>query len=112
MSRIRAGSLAVLLLTLAAAPAAAADRTVRVGDNWFARASGAPAVTVARGDTVTWRFIGREPHNVHADRGPVTFTSPIRQDGVYRRTLTRRGTYRIVCDIHGSRDQRMTLIVR
>jgi len=32
--------------------------------------------------------------------------------GSYTRRMTRRGTYRIVCKIHGGADQSMTLRVR
>jgi plastocyanin len=34
------------------------------------RSSGVPTVTVNRGDVVSWRFVGREPHNVRASKGP------------------------------------------
>ena len=103
---------ALAVTAMAATTAFAATRTVRVGDNYFVRARGVPTVTVKRGDTVKWRFAGREPHNVRATGGPVRFTSPIRRSGTYRRRMTRRGTYTIVCTIHGARDQRMKLVVR
>jgi plastocyanin len=95
-----------------AASALAASRSIRVGDNWFVQRHGVPTVSVRRGDTVTWRFVGREPHNVQVQRGPERFTSPTRDRGSYRRRMTRRGTYAIVCTIHGARDQRMRLVVR
>jgi plastocyanin len=95
-----------------AATALAARRTVRVGDNWFVRPSGVPTVTVERGDTVIWRFIGRRRHNVTVRRGPVRFHSPTKRSGTYRRRMNRRGTYVIVCTIHGARDQKMRLEVR
>jgi len=109
-------ALAVLLVALltagVAATALAARRTVRVGDNWFVRPSGVPTVTVHRGDTVVWRFTGRRRHNVTARRGPVRFHSPTKRLGTYRHRLAHRGTYSIICTIHGARDQQMRLVVR
>ncbi len=108
--------LAVLLVAAVtaglAATSAGARRTVRVGDNWFVRKRGVPTVTVRRGQAVTWRFVGRDPHNVVVERGPERFSSPTRDSGSYRHRMSRRGTYSIVCSIHGARDQRMRLIVR
>jgi plastocyanin len=102
----------VLLFGTLAVTAFAASRSVRVGDNWFVRASGVPTVTVDRGTTVTWRFVGRDPHNVVVTRGPVKFRSGIQRSGTYRKKVRRRGTYTLICDIHGARDQKMRLVVR
>jgi plastocyanin len=41
----------------------------------------------------------------------VRFQSPLKRSGSYRKTVRRRGTYRIVCSIHQP-DMRMTLRVR
>jgi plastocyanin len=101
--------IAALIAGLAAT--ALARRTVRVGDNWFVRPSGVPTVTVQRGETVGWRFVGRRRHNVTVRSGPVRFRSPTKRSGTYRRRMTRGGTYVIVCTIHGGRDQRMRLVV-
>ncbi len=92
--------------------ALAATRTVRVGDNYFIRDRGVPRLSVDRGDRVEWRFVGADPHNVRAIRGPARFKSPTRVRGSFARKMTRSGTYTIICDIHGARDQRMTLVVR
>lgn len=104
-------ALAVAALT-AAIPALAATRTVKVGDNWFVRSSGVPTVTVKRGDTVRWRWVGDAPHNVTVRRGPVKFKSRTQSSGSYSKRLTRKGTYRIICTIHGAGDQSMVLRVR
>ena len=112
MRKPLAAALTATLLVTLAASALAATRTVRVGDNYFVRARGVPTVTVSRGDRVTWRFVGDDPHNVRASRGPARFSSPTKRSGRYSRRMTRRGTYTIVCDIHGARDQRMKLVVR
>jgi plastocyanin len=110
---------ALAVAALAAVPVAAgaqsgttaATRTVRVGDNWFVRERGVPTVTVRRGGTVRWRWTGRRPHNVTVARGPVKFRSRTQSRGTYTRRLTRRGTYTIICTIHGARDQSMRLRV-
>lgn len=111
----------LLLVALSAAaaaalavPALAATRTVRVGDNWFvsSQARGTPTVTVKRNDTVRWSFVGDRSHNVVVSSGPVKFRSPVRRSGTYRRKMTRRGIYRIFCEIHGTGDQAMRLRVR
>lgn len=99
------------LLALAAT-ALAATREVKVGDNYFVRASGVPTVTVTKNTTVKWVWRGKRKHNVHAVSGPVRFASTIKRSGFYAKKMTRRGTYRIICDVHGSRDQSMKLVVK
>ena len=112
MRKLLVGLLATALVALLAASALAATRSIRVGDNFFVRDGRTPTVTVRRGTTVSWRFVGDSPHNVRVTRGPVRFQSPVKVNGTYRKRMTRRGTYRIVCTIHGARDQSMTLRVR
>lgn len=113
----------VLLATVGAlgalaAPAVAANRTVLVGDNWFVRDTRArPTVTVDRNDRVRWVWRDTSSsHNVVVTRGPVRFRSPTRSSGSYPRSMgrrmTTRGTYTLVCTIHGASDQSMTLRVR
>jgi plastocyanin len=92
--------------------ALAGTRTVDVGDNYFVRSSGVPTITVRTGDTVRWKWIGRRPHNVHVSRGPAKFSSSTKRSGTFSRVLNRRGTYTIICEIHGARDQQMKLLVR
>jgi plastocyanin len=91
-------------LGAAAGPADAA--TVRVGDNWFSP----KRLTVKQHSSVTWRFVGDRDHRVKVTSGPQLFKSPVRSSGSYVRHLMYRGTYKIVCPIHGG-DQRMTLKV-
>jgi plastocyanin len=79
-----------------AVPALAATRTVRVEDNVFAPKS----ITVAKGTTVKWLFRGEKPHNVVVKRGPVRFQSAPQRSGRFTKTLTKVGTYSIVCTIH------------
>jgi plastocyanin len=102
--------LVATLVLAAASPAAAATRTVRLGDNWFVRDSGSRTVTVDQGTRVRWRWTGRNEHNVSVRRGPVRFESAFKRSGTFSRTLRRRGTYRIVCTIHRPA-MRMRLVV-
>ena len=83
-----------------AVPALAATRTVKVGDDYFVRKGSAPTVTVKKGTTVTWRFSGKDMHNVAVTKGPVKFRSSFKTSGSYSKRVTRTGTYTIVCTIH------------
>ena len=105
-------ALAAALSMVVAATALAATKTVKVGDNWFVRASGTPTVTVKKGDTVRWTFVGEDAHNVSVAKGPVKFSSPIKESGTFKKRMTRRGTYTIVCTLHGKKDQSMRLVVK
>jgi plastocyanin len=84
----------------------AGTRTVAVKDNVF----GPKTVTVKRNTTVRWVWRGKAAHNVRAYKGPVKFNSGVKTSGSYKRKFTRRGTYRILCDIHASA-MRMTVKV-
>ena len=95
-----------------AATALAATKTLKVGDNWFVRSSGVPTVTVKKGTTVKWVWVGDSVHNVTVKKGPVKFKSTTKRSGSYRKRVTRRGTYTIICTVHGARDQKMKLVVK
>ncbi len=101
------------LFAVLAATALAATKTVKVGDNWFVRdSSGTPTVTVKAGDTVKWTFVGDSSHDVSVTKGPVKFRSPIKSSGSYKKVMKKRGTYSIICTIHGKSDQAMKLVVK
>jgi len=103
---ISACALAVL------AAGAMAARSVKVGDDYYVRASGVPKVTVSKGTTVRWRFVGDNPHTVTVSKGPVRFNSGMKTSGTYSKKLRKRGTYTIYCTIHGASDQKMKLVVK
>ena len=86
-------------------------RSVKVGDNYFVRDGAARTVSVTRNTRVKWLWRGDSPHNVVVTRGPVKFRSKTMRTGSYSKLMTRAGTYRIVCTIHGASDQAMTLKV-
>ena len=92
-------------------PAANSARDVKIGDNYFVRASGVPTVTVSKGTTVRWVWRGKSLHNVKVAKGPVRFGSSSKRTGTYSHKMTRKGTYTIICTIHGGSDQKMKLVV-
>lgn len=78
------------------ASTASSASTVRLKDNFFT-----PKTTsVSKGSTVTFRWAGKAAHNVVVERGPVKFRSSTKVKGTYKRKLTRRGSYTIVCTLH------------
>ena len=102
-------SIAALSAVLAV-PALAATRTVKVGDDYFVRKGSVPTVTVTKGTKVTWRWAGRDMHNVAVTRGPVKFRSSFKTSGTYSKTVRTTGLYTIVCTIHQP-DMKMKLRV-
>lgn len=76
----------------AAAPALAANKTVKVADDVFK----ASTVTINKGNTVTWKWVGSNPHNVKG-KG---FASKVQVNGTFKKRFKSRGTFRYVCTIH------------
>lgn len=66
--------------------------TVKVADDVFQ----AKSVTVARGGTVTWRWVGKKSHDVV---GP-GFKSKLQKTGTFSRRFTKKGTIRYACTLH------------
>lgn len=66
--------------------------TVTVDDNVFEPET----VEISVGDTVTWEWLGSEPHNVSAD----DFKSDIQQEGTFEQAFPQAGTYEYVCTVH------------
>ncbi len=57
-------------------------------------------MTVKKGTKVTWKWTGKLPHNVTVISGPKKFHSATQTKGSFAQTLTKPGTYKIVCTIH------------
>ena len=93
-------------------PPALSAREVAVGDNYFVTPSGVPVVTVSKGTKVKWVWKKRTLHNVKAVKGPVKFGSDSQTGGSYSKKLKKKGTYTIICTIHGGSDQKMKLVVK
>ena len=110
--------LALLVLVLAAglmaafAASAPSATRVKIGDNYFVRPSGVPTVTVSKGTRVRWVWTGRSSHNVKVASGPARFGSNTMRTGSYSKLMRKRGTYTIICTVHGAADQKMKLVVR
>ena len=103
---------AVAVVSAAFATSAPSATRVNVGDNYFVRSSGVPTVTVSKGTKVRWVWVGNDLHNVKVRSGPARFTSPSKTSGSFTKRMRKRGTYTIVCSIHGGGDQKMKLVVR
>lgn len=94
---VAGGAALVLVGTVwAAAAGAASPPKVKLGDNFFKPTK----LTVTAGTTVTWTWAGSNTHNVTVTSGPQKFRSPDQDSGTYTRTLTKTGTYKIVCTFH------------
>jgi hypothetical protein len=81
-------------------------RSTWVGDFRY----GHERVSLRRGSTFTWRFIGRVPHDVTLVNGPVGFSSPWTLNGTYRHRFARRGTYELFCSLHPTRMTQKILV--
>lgn len=72
-----------------------ASASVTMGDLFFSPTS----VTIAVGDTVTWRNTGQAPHNATADDG--SFSTPNLNNGQSAsHTFSQAGTFSYICTIH------------
>jgi plastocyanin len=103
-------AVAVTAAAFLAIPAFGATRSVSLRDNVFSPRT----LTVRRGDTVKFTWRGRNPHNITTTsrpRGAPRITAGVKTRGTYRKRLTRRGTYRLLCTIHQP-TMRMTIRVR
>ncbi|MEU4321990.1 plastocyanin/azurin family copper-binding protein [Nocardia fluminea] len=71
--------------------------TVEVGDMKYAPAD----ATIKVGETVTWKFSDKVPHNVQGigDKA-MGLNSPIFDKGEWSYTFTQPGTYRYMCTLH------------
>lgn len=102
MNKLISSLAAAGVILAVAAPALAANKTVKVADDIFK----ASTVTIHRGNTVTWKWTGHNPHNVTFK----SFASKTQVNGRFKHRFTRRGTYRYVCTIHSG--MRGTVVVR
>ena len=107
---VLAGALAGIL----AATALAATKGVKVGDDYFVRASGVPTVTINKGDRLKFNFAGDNQHNVKGvGIGVGKSCRTVRDSGSCRTPrLTKTGTFTLFCEVHGKADQRMRLKIR
>ena len=102
---------AVATAAFAVTATGATTRTIKLGDDYFVSDGRARTVTVKQNTRVRWSWVGDSAHNVSVTKGPVKFKSATKTSGTYTRKMTRRGTYKIICTIHGASAQSMTLRV-
>ena len=99
MPKLLAAVLALACTAVLASQALAA-RTISVGDDYYVRKGDPPTVTVSKGTKVTWRWAGKDMHNVAVTKGPAKSRSSYKSSGTYSKTMRTAGTYTIVCSIH------------
>jgi plastocyanin len=88
-------SLVSAALVALATPALASSATVKVKDDFFQ----AKTVRIKSGQTVTWKWVGSNPHNVIA--GFLTKKQKkTRVNGSISHRFKARGTFRYHCSIH------------
>jgi plastocyanin len=104
-------TLIAALCAVFATQALAAGRTVKVGDDFFVRKGSPPTVTVKKGTKVTWKWTGKDMHDVVVTKGPRKFSTSYKTKGTFTKKLTKAGTYTIVCSIHQP-DMKMKLKVK
>lgn len=89
------GAFASIPSLAAPPPARAAEHAVQITDSTFSPAT----LTIAVGDTVTWRNADDRPHTVTSKDG--AFDSGNLDEGVgYSFTFTEPGTYTYLCEYH------------
>jgi plastocyanin len=103
---------AVLAVAVPAAVDAAAPKTARVelGDDYF----DPETVTIRRHGTVTWRWVGENPHNVALTKPGahrVATRSRLKESGRFSYVFDQAGTWRAVCEVH-PRKMRMKVVVK
>lgn len=76
-----------------AAPALGSGTTVKVADYKFV----AKTIHIKKGATVTWKWVGKDPHNVTFSG----FHSKTQSSGTFKHTFRKRGTFKYLCTIHG-----------
>jgi plastocyanin len=76
-------------------PISTAKSTI-VGDFKY----GSERVSLKRGTTFTWRFLGQFQHDVTVVGGPEGFSAPWSLTGVFTHRFTKPGTYRLFCSLH------------
>ncbi|MCW2990776.1 MAG: amidase [Solirubrobacterales bacterium] len=84
---------AVIAVLGVSAPAlGSGSPTVKVADYKFVTKT----LHVKKGATVTWKWVGEDPHNVTG----TGFKSKTQKTGSFKHRFTKAGTYKYVCTIH------------
>jgi plastocyanin len=107
---------AVGAAVFAVAPAGLAanpkPRTVKVGDDYFSPLS----MKVRPKTKIVWKWLvaNGNTHDVKLKKGPKGVkkfhSDPATSDFVFKRTLYKKGTYKVICTFH--EDMKMTITVK
>jgi plastocyanin len=104
-------AVAVVVGAVIAVPAmAASTKTVKVLDFKFTPKT----LTVKKGTKINWQWGGKVLHNVTLTKGPKgakKFASKTVAKGSFAQTLTKPGTYQVVCTLHVALGMVMTIKV-
>lgn len=102
------GSVLVVGVLAVSGSQAATTKTVKVDDYRFTPKT----LTVKKGTTVKWVWVGEADHDVRVVTGPGSdFASKVMTTGSYKRKFTRKGTYKIDCSLH-AQIMKMTVKVK
>ena len=93
MRKVISSIAAAGIVAAVAAPAAGSGPTVKVADYKFV----AKTIHIKKGATVTWKWVGSDPHNVTFNG----FHSKTQSTGSFRHTFRKAGTFKYLCTIHG-----------
>src|SRR5215210_5515371 len=107
-SRTMPFALATGALLALAGPAAAAPQTVVVNNDRFSPAD----VSLNAGETITWD-VQEGGHNIDVYSGPETWKSTSGKDSrgtQVTRAWSQAGTYKYICDYHGSMKGTFTVV--
>ena len=61
---------------------------------------GAERISIRRGSTFTWRFVGAFPHDVTVSAARRASRRRGRRAGTFKHRFTKPGTYRLFCSLH------------
>jgi plastocyanin len=99
MRKLLAISISIVLGAVLAGPAVGSTtKNVRVGNDL---AFHPHKLKIHTGTTVVWKWDGGLTHNVTVIKGPVKFHSKDMMSGTYTHVFSTKGTYHLMCTIHG-----------
>jgi plastocyanin len=88
----------VIAVALAVPALGSPTKLVRVGDDLAFHPS---SMKIHKGTKVVWKWDGGALHNVTVIKGPVKFHSRDMTKGTYSHAFTKKGSYSLMCTIHG-----------
>lgn len=96
-------TLSATIICFLALTAAAEAKTIKVGDYWFG-SSTTEQISVPFGKKITFKWVGKAPHNAVVRKGPQKWNSGVRTKGKKSWKPKKRGSYQMVCTLHSGMD--------